>query len=83
MKIQAIIASIATLAMAAPASHLSSPMEVHGVQIRSLLDVLKSHGAAINLDVEQLITCNVSYTLSLSIYPLLSKSFEGCLLICI
>lgn len=68
MKIQVlgVIASLAIAASAAPASHASSSLELKTVQLQNLLDALKSHGTNINQAAEQLITCNVSYSLALS-----------------
>ncbi|KAJ5183076.1 hypothetical protein N7492_000692 [Penicillium capsulatum] len=69
MKVQVLgaIASLAIAAAAAPASQQSTSMEVKTVQLHSLLDALKSHGMNIDQDIEQLITCNISYSLALSV----------------
>lgn len=46
----------------------SSSLQLSGDQLRSLLGALNSHGSAISQDIDQNISCTVSYTLTLGNY---------------
>ncbi|OQD73617.1 hypothetical protein PENDEC_c014G01492 [Penicillium decumbens] len=66
MKFQVILAALASLAIAAPTVSPVETVKLDKVQVKNLHDVLKTQD---KLQVDQTISCSISYTLDLSAGP--------------